>query len=90
MHDAKKNIQDMKSLISHGGGSSQWFAQAFLSWFSHDTNHYVDLSGVGSLDNRNFELLIKMLRLRRDRQLTESDVESLIDLRELTLKRCDQ
>lgn len=90
MHDVEQTIQDMKSLISHGGGSSQWFAQAFLSWFSHDTNHYVDLSGVGRLDNRNFELLIKMLRLRRDRQLTESDVGSLIDLREITLKRWDQ
>ncbi|TBV11347.1 hypothetical protein DNK08_03595 [Stutzerimonas kirkiae] len=87
MHDVDQTIEQIKHLISQGGGSSQWFAQAFLSWLSYDTRHLIDLSEIGRLDNRNFDLLVKMLRLRRDQQLADSDMENLIALRDFTLNR---
>lgn len=87
MHNFDQTMLRIEYLLGQGGGSAQWFAQAFLSWLSHDTRHLVDLCGVERLDGENFDLFVEMLRLRRDQQLREADRQKLVVLAEYAKQR---
>ncbi|WP_137886792.1 hypothetical protein [Pseudomonas sp. 2FE] len=87
MNNLDQTIYQIEQLLSHGGGSSQWFAQAFLSWLSHDTPYLVNLSGIDRLDSANLELFTTMLRIRRDQQLNESERQKLIALADYARQR---
>jgi hypothetical protein len=87
MNNLDQTIYQIEHLLSHGGGSSQWFAQAFLSWLNHDTPDLVNLSGIERLDSANLELFITMLQIRRDHQLSEPERQQLIDLADYARQR---
>lgn len=64
MSEFEITLKKIKEFIDLGGGASQWFRKAYVSWYRGD-HRLIDLQGAESLDANNLELFIEMIQLRR-------------------------
>ncbi|AWY43772.1 hypothetical protein DKY63_29180 [Pseudomonas putida] len=71
MTEFEKNIEKIRSMINNGGSSSEWFAQAYISWYRTGERRLVSLAGVERLDSGNMQLFWTMINLRRGRDWSE-------------------
>ncbi|MFS0824938.1 hypothetical protein [Pseudomonas phoenicis] len=75
--DFAKAFLEIKVFIAEGGKASQWFAQAYASWYWVTDFWGVNLNGYERLDSGNKRLFVKMLNLRELDGWTDSELHNV-------------
>lgn len=86
MSDFKSVVEEIRRFIGVGGGGSQWFAHAYVSWYRSGDYRLVNLAGIERLDSNNMLLFWKMVNLRRSRGWNDS---TLYDLERYAIEMWD-